>query len=72
MATKKLYNTVETCVDDNIAGFLAVNPGLQQVKGHRVIVRSDLDHVKKSGKVTILTGGGSGHEPAFAGRSSCC
>ena len=65
--TKKLINGVQTCVDDNIEGLLAVNPGLLKVKGHRVIVRSDLEQYVGSGKVAILTGGGSGHEPAFAG-----
>ena len=67
--TKKFINGVDTCVDDNIRGFLALHPGLRLLDGHRVILRQDIEEWKKSGKVCILTGGGSGHEPAFAGLS---
>lgn len=33
--------------------------------GHDVVLRSDLSAVK--GKVALISGGGSGHEPAHAG-----
>ena len=66
--TKKLLNYVEECVDESLAGYLAMNPGLRSLEGYpRIIVRADLEEYKSSGKVTILTGGGSGHEPAFYG-----
>jgi len=59
---------VEECVDESLAGYLAMNPGLRSLEGYpRIIVRADLEEYKSSGKVTILTGGGSGHEPAFYG-----
>ncbi|KAJ8308298.1 hypothetical protein KUTeg_013172 [Tegillarca granosa] len=69
MATvcKKLINSVSQCVDDNLEGLVAVNPGLCLLEGHRVVVRTDVADVIKSGKVTIVCGGGSGHEPAHAG-----
>ncbi|XP_064621680.1 triokinase/FMN cyclase-like isoform X2 [Lineus longissimus] len=67
MATKKFINSVDRCVDECLAGVVAVNPGLQILEGHRVIIRADIDQVKAAGKVTILCGGGSGHEPAHAG-----
>lgn len=64
---KKLINSVKDCVDESLEGVVAVNPGLRKLRGHRVIVRSDLEDYVASGKVAILTGGGSGHEPAFSG-----
>ena len=65
--SKKLINSVERCVDECIAGLVSLNPGLQQLDGHRVVVRADIDSVIRSGKVTVMCGGGSGHEPAHAG-----
>ena len=66
--TKKIVNSVSTCVDDNIAGFLCLHPGLCQLQCcPRVIVRADLEQYKASNKVTLMIGGGSGHEPTFAG-----
>ncbi|XP_051885113.1 triokinase/FMN cyclase-like isoform X2 [Pristis pectinata] len=38
---------------------------MQLVQGHRIVIRSDLKNIK--GKVALLSGGGSGHEPAHAG-----
>ena len=67
--TKKLLNTVEGSVDENLRGFLAMNPGLCCLEGYpRVVVRADVETYKASGKVVTLAGGGSGHEPAFSGR----
>jgi dihydroxyacetone kinase len=65
--TKKLFNSVDSCVDESIAGLCSVHTGLRQLEGHRVIVRADIDDVIKAGKVTVMCGGGSGHEPAHAG-----
>lgn len=53
------------CADDALAGLVACNPNLQLLQGHRVALRSDLDSLK--GRVALLSGGGSGHEPAHAG-----
>ena len=66
--TKKLLNEVESCVDESLYGATALNPGLMQLKGHRVIIRADLDEFKAAGKVTTVCGGGSGHEPTWYGR----
>ncbi|KAM7086105.1 triokinase/FMN cyclase isoform 1-T2 [Molossus nigricans] len=65
MTSKKLVNSVEGCADDALAGLVACNPNLQLLQGHRVALRSDLDSLK--GRVALLSGGGSGHEPAHAG-----
>ncbi|XP_022107509.1 triokinase/FMN cyclase-like [Acanthaster planci] len=65
--TKKLINSVDACVDQSLEGLVASQPGLRLLQGHRVVIREDIEEVKKMGKVTILSGGGSGHEPAHAG-----
>ncbi|KAI1888363.1 hypothetical protein AGOR_G00184230 [Albula goreensis] len=62
---KKLLNSVERCVDEALSGIVSSNAGLVLLEGHRVVVRSDLGALK--GRVALLSGGGSGHEPAHAG-----
>ncbi|KAL5008640.1 hypothetical protein ScPMuIL_014221 [Solemya velum] len=64
---KKLINDVEKCVDDSMEGLVMVNPGLRLVRGHRIIIRSDIEQLKKIEKVAVICGGGSGHEPAYGG-----
>ncbi|KAL7991999.1 hypothetical protein Chor_016255 [Crotalus horridus] len=63
--SKKLVNTILSCADDSLAGIVACNPNLQLLNGHRVALRSDLENIE--GKVALISGGGSGHEPAHAG-----
>uniref|UniRef100_A0A665VRU5 Triokinase/FMN cyclase n=1 Tax=Echeneis naucrates TaxID=173247 RepID=A0A665VRU5_ECHNA len=63
--SKKLLNSVASCVDEALCGLVRANGGLSLLKGHRVVLRSDLDNLK--GKVALLSGGGSGHEPAHGG-----
>lgn len=65
MSAKKLFNDPDKVVDEALDALVATNPGVNALENHRVIVRSDLDSV--AGKVAIVCGGGSGHEPAFAG-----
>ncbi|XP_063359561.1 triokinase/FMN cyclase-like [Cydia amplana] len=61
--SKKIINSPESCVDDNLRGVVAIYPMLQLHPKHRVItVRTKVD----SKRVAVLGGGGSGHEP-FAG-----
>uniref|UniRef100_A0A8C3QFI7 Triokinase/FMN cyclase n=1 Tax=Cyanoderma ruficeps TaxID=181631 RepID=A0A8C3QFI7_9PASS len=62
---KKLVTTVSGCADDALAGLVACNPELRLLQGHRVVLRNDLAAVR--GRVAVLSGGGSGHEPAHAG-----
>lgn len=62
---KKLLNSVEGCVDDALLGLVCLNPGLCQLQGQRVVLRSDLSSLKE--RVALLSGGGSGHEPAHMG-----
>ncbi|NWT97720.1 TKFC cyclase, partial [Urocynchramus pylzowi] len=62
---KKLVTTVSGCADDALAGLVACNAGLRLLQGHRVVLRDDLQAIR--GRVALLSGGGSGHEPAHAG-----
>uniref|UniRef100_A0A3Q2Z425 Triokinase/FMN cyclase n=1 Tax=Hippocampus comes TaxID=109280 RepID=A0A3Q2Z425_HIPCM len=62
---KKLINSAEDCVDEALCGLVRASSGLSLLRGHRVVLRSDLDQIR--GKVALLSGGGSGHEPAHGG-----
>uniref|UniRef100_A0A8K9XUU8 Triokinase/FMN cyclase n=1 Tax=Oncorhynchus mykiss TaxID=8022 RepID=A0A8K9XUU8_ONCMY len=61
----KLLNSVDRCVDEALEGIVSSSGCLSLLRGHRVVVRADLDALK--GRVALLSGGGSGHEPAHAG-----
>ena len=65
MGVKKMINDVDNIVDEALDALVKTNPGVNIIENHRVIVRSDVENLKD--KVAILCGGGSGHEPAFAG-----
>lgn len=61
---KKFINSVETVEDEMIQGLVKAYPQyLKKIDGHNVVVRAH----KKEGKVVLISGGGSGHEPAHAG-----
>jgi dihydroxyacetone kinase-like protein len=60
---KKLINDPFDVVDEMLEGFLAAHSDIVRMPTARVIARL----VASSPKVGIVTGGGSGHEPAFAG-----
>jgi len=63
MSAKKLINSPETVVDEALEGLTMIHPGLRLLEGHRVVVREQIDR----GKVSLISGGGSGHEPFCAG-----
>ncbi|XP_029615570.1 triokinase/FMN cyclase [Salmo trutta] len=62
---QKLLNSVDCCVDEALEGIVSSSGCLSLLRGHRVVVRADLEALK--GRVALLSGGGSGHEPAHAG-----
>lgn len=66
MQTKKIVNDGNRAVDEMLAGILAAHPRhLTQIDGSpRSIVARD---GPRPGKVGLVIGGGSGHEPAFLG-----
>jgi len=63
---KKILNTPEDYVDEMLDGMIAAHPDHYGLHGEtgRVVVRAKPG---KDGKVGIVTGGGSGHLPVFAG-----
>ena len=62
---KKLINRPEDVVKEALAGMLAAHPDLIRVDiEQRIIVRKD---APVAGKVGVISGGGSGHEPMHGG-----
>lgn len=62
---KKLMNDADAVVEEMLEGMAAAHPNeLKRVEGTTVLVRAD---APVSGKVGIVSGGGSGHEPAHGG-----
>ncbi len=63
---QRIFNKADEIVDDTVEGF---------VKAHKDLMRSSERNprslvsqwAKQKGRVGIVTGGGSGHEPAFIG-----
>lgn len=66
VSTKKLINAPDQIIQEMIEGMTGAHPDLLRVEGEtgRAIVAVD---GPRAGKVGIVIGGGSGHEPAFAG-----
>src|SRR4051812_27296041 len=61
---KMLINVPETVVSDALRGLAAAHPELTVDVENRVIVRRD---APVAGKVALVSGGGSGHEPLHGG-----
>ena len=61
---KKLFNSRSSMADDMIAGFLAAWPDAAVIGKHPRVVRR---RALKIGKVSLLIGNGSGHEPIAMG-----
>src|SRR6187431_955460 len=76
ISMKKLINAPENVVKEALAGMAAAHGDLIRVIDPNVVVRAD---APRQGKVGIISGGGSGHEPlhgGFVGRgmldAACC
>lgn len=63
MKMKKFINSPETITDEELVGLGLAYPDILEVDGHLVISKDLAD----ADRVTIVTYGGSGHEPAQAG-----
>ncbi len=61
---KKLINAPERVVDEALAGMAAAHADLIRVEEPNIIVRKD---APRKGKVGVISGGGSGHEPMHGG-----
>ncbi|MGF6605105.1 dihydroxyacetone kinase [Paraburkholderia sp. WSM4175] len=64
---KKLINDVSTVVPDMLDGLIALNPQLSLLQGGTIVLRADAQAVAARGEVALISGGGSGHEPAHGG-----
>src|SRR6476620_7154585 len=61
---KKLINSVETVLTESLEGLAAAHSDILTLDPeHRFVRRRQV----KSGKVVLISGGGSGHEPLHAG-----
>src|SRR3954468_16375438 len=63
---KKLINRPGAVVEEMVEGLAAVYPSLRRIPGHTVLIRADVP-VAAERPVAVISGGGSGHEPAHAG-----
>src|SRR6204780_1700211 len=63
---KKFINRPEDVVEEMLQGLAVLHPGSVRLPGHKALIRSDAEQVRDK-QVAILSGGGSGHEPAHAG-----
>ena len=62
---KKFLNSPERLVDESLAGFVRAHPALvRSDPQQRLCLRAD---APVAGKVALVSGGGSGHEPLHAG-----
>jgi phosphoenolpyruvate---glycerone phosphotransferase subunit DhaK len=61
---KKLINAPDAVVDEALAGMVAAHGDLLKIIEPNVVVRAD---APLQGKVGVISGGGSGHEPMHGG-----
>ena len=63
---KKFINRPENAVEEMLEGLAILNPSLRRLPGHKVMLRADAEQVRDQ-QIAVISGGGSGHEPAHAG-----
>ncbi|KAB8360712.1 hypothetical protein FH972_024448 [Carpinus fangiana] len=63
MSKRHIFESHEGLVNRSLKGFVAYNPSLALIDDMRVVYDTTYD----KNQVAILSGGGSGHEPAWAG-----
>ena len=61
---KKLINLPDNVVDEALAGVARAHADLVRVESPNIVVRKD---APRQGKVGVISGGGSGHEPMHGG-----
>src|SRR5213080_5037204 len=61
---KKLINGADTVLEESLDGFAAAHADILLLGAERKFVRR---RTLKPGKVALISGGGSGHEPLHAG-----
>uniref|UniRef100_K3XBR4 Dihydroxyacetone kinase n=1 Tax=Globisporangium ultimum (strain ATCC 200006 / CBS 805.95 / DAOM BR144) TaxID=431595 RepID=K3XBR4_GLOUD len=63
---RQLVKDASTIVRDMLDGLVAAQPHLVLVRGENVLLHREFRNIRAQ-QVTLLSGGGSGHEPAHAG-----
>jgi len=63
---KKFINRPANVVEEMLQGMAVLHPGMIRLPGHKVMIRADAAAARDL-QVAVLSGGGSGHEPAHAG-----
>lgn len=63
---KKLINRPESIIDEMLDGIAVLDPNVARLPEHNVLIRSDSAAVRER-QVALISGGGSGHEPAHGG-----
>ncbi len=63
---KKFINRPDNVLEEMLQGLVLLHPGSARLSGHKVMVRVDAEQHRDQ-QVAVLSGGGSGHEPAHAG-----
>ncbi|TMW66707.1 hypothetical protein Poli38472_014019 [Pythium oligandrum] len=66
MKTKQLVQNADRIVEEMLDGLVLAQPHLTLVEGEKVVLHRDFEAIRER-QVTLLSGGGSGHEPAHAG-----
>ena len=62
---KKIINKADEVVEEMLQGMVLAHSGyVKRIEGYDVLVRNDSP---KKGKVALVSGGGSGHEPSHCG-----
>ncbi|MCU6339644.1 dihydroxyacetone kinase subunit DhaK, partial [Enterobacter quasiroggenkampii] len=60
---KKILNQPETLVREMCNGMVLAHPELEFISKYKIVKKK----IVNENKVTLISGGGSGHEPAHAG-----
>ena len=63
MSKRHLFNSADGLVNKALRGLISYNPSLSLDEANRVVYDTSYDR----SKVSIISGGGSGHEPAWTG-----
>ncbi|KAI0802678.1 dihydroxyacetone kinase [Xylaria sp. FL0064] len=63
MSKRHLYNSLDGLVNRSLRGLISYNPALALDEQNRVVYDTEYDR----SAVSIISGGGSGHEPAWSG-----
>ncbi|KAK9385235.1 Dak1 domain-containing protein [Lipomyces mesembrius] len=64
MSTKHFFADAPSLVGQHLKALVAANPSLCLIEDDRVVY----NHCHRPANVSIISGGGSGHEPAWSGR----